>query len=320
MNDRRRSRPRDRSAVPAETEPGTVEEPLEWYEWIQQVSDDEIVPRDMAEAVAFAFTKACAQILPLTEGAARSSPGLDGGQSARAAYWAVAKSIGMTRDTFRLTYQGSRWLTLPDVRSVLAAKASGLGVTFFDHLTDLLFDHGLALLRRDGKSRRPELVAEVRAMLAYEEVLSVRQVAELEKQARESVRLLADLQSQAQDHVGAFSSYWPYVSQAIEDPQLRWRSHVVRQLRACGYTVADVICEVLADTDGPVDTPRLAQLVHERAASVLGEHGLRPAAIYRKTLTNAVSHLLRRGEIVSGPDGYQAVPRPAPKRTGEERI
>ena len=320
MNDRRKSRPRDAFSVPITPDPEGRKRPLQWDEWVVQVSDDDIVPEDFTQAIAVAFTKTCAQILAPVKGEIESSTGLSDGQSARASYQVLARHLGMKRDTFRLTYQGARWLTLPDVRAVLNTEALSLGKTFLDHLAELLSADELGVLRQDGISRRERLVADVRSILRQKEVLSMKHIADLERQARDSARLLSELQSQAQDWAGAFSTYWPHVTQAIEDPRPGWRSHVVRQLRACGYTVADVVREVLADTDGPVDTPRLAQLAYERAASVLGEHGLRPATIYRKTLTNAVSHLLRRGEIVSGPDGYQAVPRPAPKRTGEERI
>lgn len=122
---------------------------LDGRSWDHQAEQGNLIPQDLADAIVIAFSAACSRLITGLE-ALIETTGNEHGQPRRAAYAELASRLGMTRDTFRLTFQGQRWLTLPEVQAV--SRDQELGDLFIADL-GVLLRSGSPLLQTDGFPR-----------------------------------------------------------------------------------------------------------------------------------------------------------------------
>jgi|GEM_PF-4137580 len=89
-----------------------------WSGWVEGVVLDRLVPQDWAEVIQMAVTRSLYEVL-------REPSGGWGSGSARARYSAVGLAVGMRRETFRATYHGARWVTMPELARLEASALTG---------------------------------------------------------------------------------------------------------------------------------------------------------------------------------------------------
>lgn len=93
-------------------------------EWTSAVETGRSEPLDLPDALAMAFTASVLEVMGDPESLAMAA-GEDVGDHRRAAYEFLAREIGMGREAFRLSLQGARWVTLPDIAAALESAVLG---------------------------------------------------------------------------------------------------------------------------------------------------------------------------------------------------
>lgn len=93
-------------------------------EWTSAVETGRSEPLDLPDALAMAFTASVLEVMGDPESLAMAA-GEDVGDHRRAAYEFLAHEIGMGREAFRLSLQGARWVTLPDIAAALESAVLG---------------------------------------------------------------------------------------------------------------------------------------------------------------------------------------------------
>lgn len=93
-------------------------------EWTTAIETGRAEPFDLPDALAMAFTASVLEVMGDPESLAAAA-GEDVGDHRRAAYEYLAREIGMKRETFRLTFQGARWVTLPEIATALDEAVLG---------------------------------------------------------------------------------------------------------------------------------------------------------------------------------------------------
>lgn len=88
------------------------------YSWASRVQSGEVTPNTVAEAIAFAFTRCLADYFEAEHGRRAWTDESDGGHL-KVLYRHFAPRLGMGIERFRSTYQGARWLRLPELQAVL---------------------------------------------------------------------------------------------------------------------------------------------------------------------------------------------------------
>lgn len=104
-------------------------------EWTTAVESGRNEPLDLPDALAMSFTATVLEVMGDPESLATAA-GEDVGDHRRAAYEFFAREIGMKRETFRLTLQGARWVTLSELATALDNPV--LGPPLARHLEQFL--------------------------------------------------------------------------------------------------------------------------------------------------------------------------------------
>lgn len=117
-------------------------------EWTTAVTQQKVEPLDLTDALAVAFTAALLDAMGDPETLSFNA-GEDAGGHRRAAYEVLATELGMGRERLRLTLQGARWATLPEISAALASPR--VGPVLQRRLTEFL---RAGVLRKDRDSGR----------------------------------------------------------------------------------------------------------------------------------------------------------------------
>lgn len=117
-------------------------------EWTTAVAQQRVEPIDLTDALAVAFTAALLDAMGDPETLSFNA-GEDSGGHRRAAYEVLATELGMGRERLRLTLQGARWVTLPEISDALASPR--IGPVLQRRLTESLQPE---VLRKDRDSGR----------------------------------------------------------------------------------------------------------------------------------------------------------------------
>ena len=295
--------------------PWTPEGPRHAYddsaeEWIKRATEKNPKPRDLSEAIAMAFTSACDRLL-------RSIyPKLYGAepQPLRAAYDTLRDPLDMRRDTFRLTYQGARWLSLPELQAVLEEEEQGLRRSFLNDLGRLL---PLVLNRKqmDGFPPPTDWIGRSLAMLDGEEVISVAYVAGLEAQARDMIAALALVQSRNTSLDDTFSTDWDSVDRTVgwsQYDRTTTNPTLTETLNGWGISVAGLVAGTIRNAESPTKHYQVVSNVNAEVATIMRDQGARPERLSASAVSNALSYLTKRGEIRRTEAGYSATRRLRP--------
>lgn len=251
--------------------------PLGGVPWENRARDGELAPHDLSQAIAIAFSAACYGLLVVLEAEAQSD-GTDAGRPRRAAYAALAERLGMSRDTFRLTFQGQRWLRLPEMQAVLEESDLGLGDLFSAQLTLLLRSYS-SVMQTDGFSRPEGGPPDLALMLESEEEIPMSYVVSMEGQVRDLVRTMAALQARAiaRGRPAPGATDWVRVSSTLgygfvlDAPA---SDSAVEQLQAMGSSVAELVREALRAAKGPQPTYVIRRSVDARLRRLQQQRGL----------------------------------------------
>lgn len=119
-------------------------------EWTYAVSQQSVEPTDLPDALAVAMTAALLEVIGDPEMLSVRA-GEDAGAHRRAAYEALATELGVGRERLRLTLQGARWVTLPEIRAALSSPL--VGPVLERRLAESL-DLVTKVLHKDRKSGR----------------------------------------------------------------------------------------------------------------------------------------------------------------------
>lgn len=109
-------------------------------EWVARVVRAEIAPRTVSEAIAVAFTRAVEETIGDDEALALEV-GAEARSSRRSREELIARSLGMGRETLRLTVHGVRWIRLDETDTAL--RDSLIGRVFRAHLIGFGLDEGV---------------------------------------------------------------------------------------------------------------------------------------------------------------------------------
>lgn len=318
------------SDLPPLTLPWTPEGPRHAYDdgaedWINRATDESPRPRDLSDAIAMAFTSACDRLL-------RSIyPKLHGvePQPLRAAYDELREPLDMRRDTFRLTYQGARWLSLPELQAVLEEEKFGFRESFLNDLGRLL---PLVLDRKqmDGFPLPTDWIGRSLSMLDGEEVISVSYVAGLEAQARDMIAGLALIQSRDMALRDKFSADWDSLDRTVGWSRLDRKPPnpmLTQTLNGWGFSISDLVADAIRDAKSPMKHYQIVSDVGQVVELIMRGRHERPEKLPASAVSNALSYLSKRGEIRREDYGYTATekvrppagPEPAPKESQGRR-
>lgn len=208
----------------------------------------------------------------------------------------------MTRDTFRLTFQGQRWLTLPEMQAVLEESDLGLGDLFTAKLAGLLRSHP-TVTQTDGFDRPEGGPPDLALMLESEEEIPMSYVVSMEGQVRDLVRTMAGLQARAvvRGLPAPGSADWVRVSSTLgygfvlDTPT---SASAVEQLQAMELSVAELVREAFRAGKGPQPTYVIRRSVEARLRRLQQQRGLPLAELKSHAVTDGLSYLRKRGEVV----------------------
>lgn len=133
MVDRDSPRRRFRATLPAE--------------WVTRVVREEIVPRTLSETIAVAFTRAVEETIGDDEALALEA-GTDSRSNRRTREELIAHSLGMGRETLRLTVHGVRWIRLDETDTALRDPL--IGRAFRTHLRGFGLDERVLQTTQDS--------------------------------------------------------------------------------------------------------------------------------------------------------------------------
>jgi len=268
--------------------------------WEHRATRHELVPHNLSQAIAIAFSAACSGLLNgLAETA--TAEGRDLGRPRRAAYADLAGRLGMTRDPLRRTFSGQRWLRLPEMQSVLEEADLGLGDLFAAELDSLLRSYPQVM--QSDAFLRPEVVPpSVTPMLGGEEDIPMSYVVALEQRVRENVRVLALLQEAARRRSRAWPGWtdWAQVSVLLgygPTPDVVQTDTAAEQLEALGLTVAQLVREALLASDKPLPSNAVGWAVEARVRFLQREHRLPATPLREHAVLDALAYLRKRDEV-----------------------
>lgn len=290
---------------------------LDWRSWVHQAVRGELEPEGLSDAIAIAFTAACDPVLTSMENDARDS---NDTQARRVAYRKLGRAVGMKPDTLRLTYQGGRWLTLPNLQKVFSENRLRLGEMFLHHLGQHLPYLLDGVLHTERISSPGPWRGRVLLMLEHEEDIPVSMVVALEEQTRDLVASLALLQRSKKRPRNAFMWDWRALDRSLDgrDPESLAATRATRAaLRDAGISITGLVADVINNSSQPIKTPAVTDGVQRRMVGLATSKGVASIPINVDRVRDALSYLRKRGEIERDTEGYFATKKLRTERTGK---
>lgn len=293
----------------------------EAHSWVQRVQDGSVPGQHFSEAVACAFTLCVAEHLDAEQTRQGWAGETDGGHLKRQ-YRYFAGQLGMGVERFRLTYQGARWMTLPEVESVL--KDPTVGADFARHLNRYLSEWD-GVLRKDRKIGRQVRSGQVRVHPSGHRhpsmITQLGRAGHMEPDPQELKRLASRVQSElAQlDQMTERRRQLGYdISDQPDWRVLRAQAGTPRRAEAFGPpgriralgagSLEDVIRDVLR-AGKPMLSYQIKLAVNRRVAALQDARGLARESVTGDQVDACLARLKRRGEVKAPQRGqYLATP------------
>lgn len=293
----------------------------EAHSWVQRVQDGSVPGQHFSEAVACAFTLCVAEHLDAERTRQAWAGETDGGHLKRR-YRFFAEQLGIGVERFRLTYQGARWMTLPEVELVLGDPT--LGADFARHLNRYLSQWD-RVLRKDRKTVRQVRSGQVGGQPSGHRHPSMTtppgRSSHMEPDPQELERLASRVQSElAQlDQMTERRRQLGYdISDQPDWRALRAQAGTPRRaeafgppgrIRALGVgSLADVIRDVLR-AGTPMLSYQIKLAVNRRVAALQDARGLNREPVTGDQVDACLARLKRRGEVNAPQRGqYAATP------------
>lgn len=247
-----------------------------------------IVPRDFADAVAIAFTAAVEFAIGDDELIA-SEVGIDTPSSRRRRQDEIARSLGMGRETLRLTVQGERWLRLDEVKRAVVDPL--IGVHFRERLRHFGFTQGVIQTTQNSgqTANRGAVMVNMGGTDLTNTETAMAGITEIETRVREDLERLTRLQKIARRRGRKIGSVaWGDIYRQAMDQSVPLPSSGTHQrLRAARVeNLSGLVREIL---EGRAETP-----TYIIAAEVTRVH----PAVSGKQMLDALNRQAAVGKIV----------------------
>lgn len=271
-------------------------------EWTQSAKSGVLVPRDLADAIAIAFTAAMLEVVGEPELLALEA-GEDAGGQLRLQYATIGASLGIGRETFRLTVQGARWIKLPELGAALSDPV--LSRPLAGHLNAVLSKYP-GLLDNDqeagqgGEERvRSAILTEINSPTGGTDAMN--EVQTLEARVRADVTTLDRLQraTKRAGKSGRMAHDWSAIRHTLSIPRSpATPSHGMGgRVRATGlHTLTGAVRDVLLEADQPMRSYRIKRLLHEKVRRLQAGLGEDLPPVEDGMIDAALARLVIQGE------------------------
>jgi len=269
-------------------------------EWVEGVMAGTILPRDLAEIIAVAFTAAVMTAIGADNALVqRIGAPIPSNQSAREDQ--IARSLGVSRDTLRRAVHGKRWLRLDEIGASLHDPV--IGRHFQAELERFGFDarvlHTVADLRMGPVPGMGGWIMGTNNQTLGE--ASMHDLALIEARVRDDLRRLASIQEIARrrgDSVG--TARWGAL----------YRAATAKNSPPPGSGSRSRILEANIENLALLIRQIMARQSETRAYVIVDEISRDHPKTNKKEIRDSINGMLRHGRIIAVERGVYRLPRP----------